>query len=119
MKKKVTKRKPEQVFELFKKTLLQLGVTNYEVRMAEKKAEDCTLAVSVKYPYRTIEFHVSEESLAMSPERLKLYVLHEVAHVIHWRYATLAENRHTSRKELDEEEENLADIWALILEKLV
>jgi len=80
------------------------------------------MAVSVNYPYREISFSVGQKAVEMYTKKKKEFrvcLLHEIAHVIHWRYASLAEHRNTSKKELDDEEEQLADTWALILNRLM
>lgn len=118
----------EEIASLFSKLMGELGLNNYVVKYYKKgdegfQAEDSTLTVSVNYPYREVSLSVGKKAIEFYEKKnkymLNVCLLHEIAHVIHWRYASLAENRHTSRKELDDEEEQLADTLALIFERLM
>lgn len=78
---------------------------------------DQTLSVSVNYPYKDITFQISNRAIEIAKndkKLLKMILLHEAFHILHWRFGQLAENRYTSKKELEEEEENLADHFSLI-----
>lgn len=78
---------------------------------------DQTLSVDVNYPYRDITFQISNKAVEIAKKDQKLFrmiLLHEAFHVFHWRFGQLAEHRYTSKKELEEEEENLADHFSLI-----
>lgn len=106
---------------------LRIGNYSFKVKLPGDPGFDCdgemdVLGVSVTYPYREVVIHVGEKAIEYHKKKnpdLRLCVLHEIFHILHWKYKELALNRHTSEKQLEEEEEDLADVFASIVNRLL
>ena len=94
----------ESIAKDFQKHLQGIGLHNYQIKFLmkgdkgfEEKDEDCVLSIIVNYPYRDITLCVCPKAIEWKREKkheqLKVTILHEIAHVVHWRYASLAEGR--------------------------
>lgn len=109
----------------FSEMLCDLDVGSYVVRPLIKGdkefSDECTLAVSVGFPYKDIKFSVGKHAIDLVREKrteeLLIVLLHEAFHVKHWRFGEMSIDRHIARKSLDEEEEQLADWFALLLNR--
>lgn len=131
MKKKTDRKLLEEIVADFQKALSQLGITNILIRPRmkgddgyleeSKNRDDWAFAVDVPYPYREVIFHVSPRGFSSKRDSksgvYKICIIHEAIHVLHSRFYHLSLDRHTSEKELADEEEQLADKLAIILSK--
>jgi hypothetical protein len=115
----------------FVKVLADFGVHNivlkYKIKgddgYLEQEDKEFAFAVKVNYPYRDIEFFISEKGIKIKQAKdnymYKVCLYHEAFHILHARYSNLAQNRYTNEKELDDEEEQLADTFATIIMNLI
>lgn len=134
MKKKIPDRKlKDEIVKDFQKILSDLGVTNILIRPRMKgddgfseelkDREDWAFAVEVPFPYREVYFYINARGFALKREGregvYRISIIHEVIHVLFARYAHLAQERYISQKELCDEEEQLADTFAIILSRYI
>lgn len=81
-----------------------------------------TFSVKVNFPYRRIDLYIRIQGIEWyknkNIDQIRLTLFHEAFHILHWDYKEFAEARYLHASDLGEKEENLADHFSIIVEKL-
>jgi len=118
--------KKEDVEKEFLRLLKLLEVGNYDVQFLYKgvkgydaESKDYSYSTEVKHPYRVIKLHIHKNGLELDEKDTTLYLLHEIMHVVLWKFTELAESRYTTEQQLDHEFEDVADNLSMMFNKLI
>ena len=103
-----------------------LKLQHFDIRLSGfESADDVNVVFTtlMNFPYKRADIRIGPAAKQIFSEKrhgeIDLALLHELNHVILWRYSILAKRRHVSKRELDDENEQLCDTYATILHELV
>ena len=97
--------------------------TTYEPDENRKDGLLRTFAVQLTYPYRHVYLTIGKLGAEAYQEKqldfIKQILAHEAFHIWHWKYKKLAKSRYIHSKQIDDEEEDLADRFSIIISNLI
>ena len=99
-------------------------IKGYKVftKIDKKGEKDKTFSIEVGFPYRSITLYIRRGGIEYykdgNIEAIRSVLFHEAFHVMHWNYKEYAEARFIGVADLSEREENLADLFSIIVDSL-